>query len=51
MADQERRSSNGRRTGKDRRKNKPGIISFFLEYDGPDRRCGTDRRMVSDRRQ
>jgi len=51
MTDQERRNSSGRRTGRDRRKRKPGIIDFYSDYDGPDRRNGAERRMGMERRQ
>lgn len=45
----ERRGGCGRRVT-DRRQNGTSIISSYMEYSGPERRCGQDRRIITDRR-
>ena len=45
----ERRIGCGRRMT-DRRQNGTSIISSYLEYSGPERRSGQDRRVITDRR-
>ena len=45
----ERRYGCGRRTT-DRRQNGTSIISSYVEYIGPERRSGQDRRIITDRR-
>ena len=49
MTIQERRVGSGRRAT-DRRQNGSSIISSYVEYSGPDRRSGQDRRAITDRR-
>lgn len=49
MAVSERRTGSGRRVT-DRRQNGTSIISSYMEYSGPERRSGQDRRVITDRR-
>ncbi len=49
MTIQERRVGSGSRAT-DRRQNGSSIISSYVEYSGPDRRSGQDRRAITDRR-
>jgi hypothetical protein len=50
MAHGERRGDKGRRTEKGRRHEGSGMISTYVDYSGPERRDGIDRRATSNRR-
>ncbi len=50
MINQEHRTDRGRRSSEERRRHNLSIIDNCLDYSGPERRGGQDRRTIIDRR-
>ena len=50
MAEQNRRKCRDRRAASERRQHNLSIIDNYLEYSGPERRSGVERRTLLDRR-